>query len=145
MAKIVMTGPTEKQLEFELRGKQDQKKLRTMLKTGADILMDEIRRGIDLHGLVAAKNGGTLRRSIAATNMHTDIDGGRVDVTFQGTRTRGKTTTRNAQIGFIQNYGRRYGKTNITYRKPTNFVTDAEKTAKPKILEKWEKMMNDGS
>lgn len=32
-------------------------------------------------------------------------DGGSVDITFEGTRTRGNTTTRNAEIAFINEYG----------------------------------------
>ena len=33
--------------------------------------------------------------------------GGRSDVTFSGTRTRGRTRTRNAEIAFINEYGKR--------------------------------------
>lgn len=33
--------------------------------------------------------------------------GGKTEVTFEGTRTRGKTKTRNAEIAFVNEYGRR--------------------------------------
>lgn len=50
---------------------------------------------------------GEVVRSIRLAKPKIRDDGGSIAVTFTGSRTRGKTTTRNAEIAFVNEYGKR--------------------------------------
>lgn len=62
--------------------------------------------------------------------------GGYSDVTFSGTRTRGRTRTRNAEIAFINEYGKR--------NQPARpFIRTAAETGGDQIAEPGEKIVGD--
>ena len=62
--------------------------------------------------------------------------GGYADVTFSGTRTRGRTRTRNAEIAFINEYGKR--------NQPARpFIRTAAETGGDQIAEPGEKIVGD--
>lgn len=63
--------------------------------------------------------------------------GGFADVTFSGSRTRGKTRTRNAEIAFINEYGKRGQPSRPFIRKAAEGGADAIAGAGEKILGEW--------
>ena len=146
MARISTIGADRLALRLETQSQQGRKKARQMMYAGSDILMDNLRSKIRLHGV---HDTGELLDSVARTGLRVDPDSVKIDVTFTGERTRngkrtGKsTTTRNAAIGFIQQYGRSYGKKKRTRKAGRPYFTEAVQTAKPEIIQKWTEMMHD--
>lgn len=63
-------------------------------------------------------------------------DGGVTNVTFSGTRTRGRTKTRNAEIAFVNEYGKRG-------QAPRPFIRLAAEKSGDKIAEAGEKVIID--
>lgn len=137
MARVSTIGADRVALRLETQSEAGRRKMAAMMQAGAETLMQSVRTNIGMHGLV---DTGRLQRSLTATNYQLTSDGASIDVTFSGSRRRGKTTTRNAAIGFIQNYGRKYS---THQRRATNFFTDATSEAKPEIISKWTEMMHD--
>ena len=146
MARISTIGADKVALRLETQSQQGKRKARAMMYAGADILMEYVRNNLLAYGV---HDSGELYNSIDTTSYRADADSVHIDVTFKGSRTRtgkrsGKTTvTRNAAIGFIQQYGRKYGVKKITTRDGRSYFTDANREATPKILEKWKEMMHD--
>lgn len=66
--------------------------------------------------------------------------GGYVTITFEGTRKRGNTKTRNAEIAFINEYGRRGATKKMAARQ---FIRDALKEAGDEINAAGEKVYNE--
>lgn len=145
MARISTIGADRVALKLETQSTQGKLKARSMMYEGADIFMEYLRNEILMYDLNAT---GELYRSIKRTNYRADVDSVHIDITFSGERARtgkrsGKTTvTRNAAIGFIQQYGRKYGRRKITMRSGRPYFTDAVKYSKPEIIEKWTEMMH---
>lgn len=71
---------------------------------------------------------------ITHTKPKTDKDGGVSNVTFSGTRTRGRTRTRNAEIAFVNEYGKRG-------QAPRPFIRLAAESDGDKIADAGEKVI----
>lgn len=139
MARISTIGADRVALKLETQSEAGRKKGVSMMEAGAEILMRYARANIVERNL---EDTGELFRSVTHTDVIVDPDGAHVEVTYKGSRTRGKKQprkTRNAAIGFIQNYGRKYRGRN---RPATNYHTNATSEAKPIIIEKWTEMMH---
>lgn len=87
-----------------------------------DIPFDVTEQALDAMAAVAAREIKSTGEYMGVRDENSDVhildniatkkakktdDGGREKITFDGTRHRGKTTTRNAEIAFVNEYGKR--------------------------------------
>lgn len=133
-------------MRLEIKSEQGRKKASAMIQAGADIFIDHAENQMLRYGVI---DTGDLYKALTSQNLLITNDSAQIDVTFAGTRTRvGKRSgkahkTRNAAIGFIQQFGRKYGKKKTKFKPGRPFFTDAAREAKPQILAKWQEMMGD--
>lgn len=80
--------------------------MREMMEYAGSEMAEAIRSGITGHGLV---DTGKLRDSVKASAPEIFSDSASVEVYPQGRSTRHRHSERNAVVGFVQEYGRRYG------------------------------------
>lgn len=73
----------------------------------ADIAAAAIRRSGEAMGVRDPESEVHILDKIVKRKAKITRDGGYVDISFSGTRTRGKNKTRNAEIAFINEYGKR--------------------------------------
>jgi len=73
----------------------------------ADIAAAGIRRSGEALGVRDPKSTVHILDKISKSKPKLSSTGGYQDVTFSGTRRRGSTTTRNAEIAFVNEYGKR--------------------------------------
>lgn len=73
----------------------------------ADIAAAAIRRSGEAMGVRDPESEVHILDKIVKRKPKLTLDGGYQDISFSGTRTRGKTKTRNAEIAFINEYGKR--------------------------------------
>ena len=73
---------------------------------------------------------------ITTTDPEKTPTGGREDITFKGKRTRGNTKTRNAEIAFINEYGK-------TGQPARPFIRQASESAGDRIAAAGEKVIGD--
>jgi len=140
MGKITIIGADRIALNLETKSKAARKNVRKMLDTGADLMINEARKNIIRYRLL---DTGRLHGSISKARERITDDSASVEITPAGERTRGKKKTRadrNATIGFVQEHGRSYGKTQRTARP---FFADTIASEEPKIMELWGRMAND--
>ena len=103
MGKIEFDGFAETLLSFEEIAELPTSVLDQMLDAEAQIVMRQQASVARSYGLV---DTGQMVNSITCTSPKDTADGGRTcNVYPQGSRTRGKTTTRNASIAFYNEYG----------------------------------------
>ena len=73
----------------------------------ADVAAAGIRRSGEAMGVRDPESEVHILDKIAKAKPKLSSTGGSQDITFSGTRRRGHTTTRNAEIAFINEYGKR--------------------------------------
>lgn len=73
----------------------------------ADIAAAAIRRSGEAMGVRDPESEVHILDKISKTKARMTASGGYQDITFSGIRTRGKTKTRNAEIAFVNEYGKR--------------------------------------
>lgn len=73
----------------------------------ADIAAGAMRRSGEAMGVRDPESEVHILDKIVKRKAKITRDGGYVDISFSGTRTRGKNKTRNAEIAFINEYGKR--------------------------------------
>ena len=71
-----------------------------------DTALESIRRTGETMGVRDPDSGVHILDKLKRKKPKLSTWGGSVDVTFQGSRTRGGIKTRNAEIAFVNNYGR---------------------------------------
>ena len=74
---------------------------------------------------------------IAHSKIKLTENGGKTSVTFRGSRRRGNTTTRNAEIAFVNEYGRRGQPARPFIRQTAEQYGDAIADAGEKIIGTW--------
>ena len=79
-----------------------------------------------------SSDGKHMIESIGLTKPKLSDDGGSISVTFKGSRIRGKIRTTNAEIAFVNNYGRKARK-GVGAQKARPFVRTANKRAEERI------------
>lgn len=92
-------------------------------------------QGLSL-GVKDPKSTEHILDNITHTKPKKTESGGKSDVTFKGTRDRGNTTTRNAEIAFINEYGKRG-------QAPRPFIRLAAETAGDSIADAGEKIVGE--
>ena len=113
-----------------------------MLRAGADVVAQAQREKVKAYGIY----DGSSPRHVADT-----IKPGRVKlkkgqrviyVTPTGSRRRGKSVTRNAEILFVNEYGKRGQKARPAIRDANEESAEATTAAEAAILDKWMKSKN---
>lgn len=107
MATFKVEGLQELADEIAKRGQVSGDLMERMLRSAADIVTESVKNSVSSHGLI---DTGALQRSIGPGTVTVYSDSGTVEVWPQGSATRHGQTERNATVGFIQEYGRSYGK-----------------------------------
>lgn len=137
MARLSVHGLDEmeaklKKLEQGLRGEAEVK----MLKAGAAVLVGA------WQGEIAAKHHktGVMESNVGMTDVQTGNDGLEISVYPQGTDNHRIT---NAQKAYILHYGRRPTHKGTKAIKGDKFVTEAEKKAKPQVIEAMQAVLNE--
>lgn len=72
----------------------------------AAVALNKIRSTGETMGVRDPESGVHILDKLTTTKAKTTETGGYEDVTFSGSRKRGKTTTRNAEIAFVNEYGK---------------------------------------
>lgn len=80
-------------------------------------------------------SGTHVLDSISLSKAKLSKDGGQIYVTFKGTRRRGKKTTRNAEIAFVNEYGRPGNRKKVPIRQRPFVRTAIEKCTENAIKE----------
>lgn len=142
MARVNTFGIRENVKDLDFQSKNMKKQTRKMLRAGAEIAVAETKRSAAGFGLI---NTGQMRESIDYGRTRTTYDGAEIDIYPQGEHVnkgkKGQTyVERNAVIGFVQNYGRRYGKHKYTVRAGRPFFDRGFVNAEKEIDKKWGEM-----
>lgn len=107
MAKLEITGMDDLNAAFgRLQDVPPDIKTRA-LNQMADIAAAGIHRSGEALGVRDPESNVHILDKISKSKPKLSASGGYQDVTFSGTRRRGHTTTRNAEIAFINEYGKR--------------------------------------
>lgn len=73
----------------------------------AQVAAEKIKASGEAMGVRDPESEMHILDKITLTKPKLSETGGSIDITFSGSRTRGKTRTRNAEIAFINEYGKR--------------------------------------
>ena len=107
MAQFIIEGLDELEKAIREIGNVPDEVLSSALTEIATAAASRIRETGDSMGVRDADNGEHILDRIKVGRAKMTTGGGRVDVTFPGSRVRGSTTTRNAEIAFVNEYGSR--------------------------------------
>lgn len=143
MASIKIEGVTVILSENERRITGIGAVIKKMLKTGADIIIKSQQEHLDAAVLgytpkEPVRRTGELSRSIKAGQVTATRDEAKIEVWPQGERTDKwhKKPARNAEIGFVTNYGR----SGVRARP---FIQQAVDATDETIKRRWEEMLNE--
>lgn len=141
MARVNTFGIKENVKDLDFQGKNMKEQTRKMLRAGAEIVVSETKRSIAANGLIKT---GQLYKSIDYGSVRNNQDGAEIDIYPKGEHVnKGKKreyVERNAVIGFVQHYGRRYGKRKYTVRAGRPFFDRGFEHSEEAIEKKWEEM-----
>lgn len=102
----------------------------------AEAAEDQVRKSGTALGVRDPESNVHILDKITHTKPKKTASGGSSDVTFSGTRTRGRTRTRNAEIAFINEYGKRG-------QDPRPFIRQAAEQGADAIAAPGEKIVGD--
>ena len=102
----------------------------------AEVAVDKIRSTGESMGVRDPESRVHVLDKVTHTKPKKSDSGGYSDVTFSGTRTRGRTRTRNAEIAFINEYGKRG-------QAPRPFIRQAAEQGADTIAAPGEKIVGD--
>ena len=106
------------------------------LQAMASVEKDKVREQGEALGVRDPESSVHILDHIKVNKSKKTDSGGRADVTFSGTRTRGNTTTRNAEIAFINEFGDRK-------QQARPFVKNAAENFADEVVEPGEKIIGD--
>lgn len=132
MATIKTEGITQLANEIKRRASKARPAMERMLKFAGEVVVKHTKIAAESHGLV---DTGELKKSIKPGPIQLFSDAAKVEVWPQGSSVRGKRSRRrerNATIGFVQHYGRSYGKTK---RAGTKFFDEGERNAASEVTQ----------
>ena len=105
-----------------------------MLTEGAEVLVQAQQESAEAHGL---RDTGMMIESIKAGRPKRSPDGGVIGITPEGVRRRGKTETRNAEIAYVNEYGKG-GQPGTEFIREANDKKEADAVeASGKIYNNW--------
>lgn len=111
-----------------------------MLNAGADVLVPIQRAKVKQYGIYDMDNRETrhVADSISKGRPKSRKDGSRVIyITAKGSRKRGKKTTRNAEILFVNEFGRRNQKARPAVRDSTEAAADSVTAAEARVWDQF--------
>ena len=138
MARVNTIGLTELAAELKKNADTSRDRVRKMMKYGAEIASDSIKLKAYKHKLYLS---GEMIASIKPGPVEISTNSAKVDVWPQGRRKYGNKRERNATVGFVQHYGRSYGKTK---RAGTMFFDEGTEAAAGWITEGMAKIWHEG-
>ena len=136
MARLDLTGYDELLDAFARIGEFPDSVLDSALTAMETIAADEIRSSGERYGIRDPQSNVHVLDKVKINNPKRTETGGYADVTFSGTRTRGNTETRNAEIAFINEYGKRS-------QQARPFVGEAMEKNADKIAQAGEKIITE--
>ena len=107
MAQISLDGFDEIDRMFKELGEIPFEVTAKALDAMAEVAEDQVRKTGETMGVRDPESRVHILDKVTHTKPRESDSGGYSDVTFSGTRTRGRTRTRNAEIAFINEYGKR--------------------------------------
>lgn len=137
MANVTVSGINEITEKMRLGLKIPDEVLDEMLDAEAEIVIKAQKRTAR-EMLQGTYYTGATEKSISPGKKKSIPDGRQMTVEFKGSRTRGKTTTRNAEIAFINEYGKK-NQPARPFIKMANEQCEAEAVAAAeRIFNKWQ-------
>ena len=130
MARVHTLGIDERARALNLLSEKLKPRVKELLDEGGRLTAEATRGAAYAHGLIRT---GQMAASIDAGNEVIDSDGARLEVWPKGSR-RGRG--RNAEVGFVQHYGRSYGR---TVRAPTGFFDEGFSASEAAVQAAWER------
>lgn len=142
MARVNTFGIGENIKDLDFQSKNMKKQTKMMLRAGAEIVVEKTKQAAVGFGL---ERTGQLKDSIEYGSTRSTSDGAEIDIYPKGEHInegkRGQSfVERNAVIGFVQNYGRRYGKRKYTVRAGRPFFDRGFEDSAEEVGKKWEEM-----
>ena len=134
MAKFEMDGLSTLSAAFEQLAALPDDVMFEMLEAGGDVVVKAQQAKADAFGL---RDTGLMIESIRAGKPRRLRDGGEIALTPEGTRRRGKTVTRNAEIAYVNEYGKG-GQPGTEFIKLANAESEGRaRQAAGNIYNKW--------
>jgi len=107
MANVTLDGFSQLDAMFKKLGDIPFSVTASALDAMAEVGEDAVRRTGRSMGVRDPESGVHILDSVTHTKPKKSEDGGYCYITFSGSRRRGNTTTRNSEIAFINEYGKR--------------------------------------
>lgn len=136
MAQISLEGLGEIDQMFRELGEIPFDVTEDALNAMAAVAEDQVRKAGQAMGVRDPESRVHILDKVTHTKPKKSDAGGYSDVTFSGTRTRGRTKTRNAEIAFINEYGKRG-------QAPRPFIRQAAEQGADAIAKPGEEIIGD--
>lgn len=134
MAKIDVQGLSTLSVAFDQLAALPDDVMFQMLEAGGEVIVEAQRAKADALGL---RDTGLMIESIRAGKPRRLSDGGDIALTPEGTRKRGNTVTRNAEIAYVNEYGKK-GRPATEFIKLANAESEGRaRQAARNIYNKW--------
>ena len=137
IAKLDLTGYDELVNAFERVGEMPDSVLDEALTKMETIAADEIRSSGARYGVRDPESSVHVLDNVKINKPKRTETGAYADVTFSGTRKRGNTTTRNAEIAFINEYGKRSQQARPFVGEAMEMNADKIAQAGAKVIGEW--------
>lgn len=134
MARVNTLGLNEQLRALNLLDEKVHPKVEQLLREGARLTATATKTAAGAHGL---RRTGQMIEHIDAGNERIDSDGASIEVWPKGAR---RPKGRNAEVGFIQHYGRSYGKTT---RAGTGFFDEGFNASEDQVQDLWDQGWSD--
>lgn len=139
MARLEVNGLSELSLSLEEMASIPEEVLDEMLNAQADVIADAQKKKARAYGVY--KTGGVIA-SIRKGKIKRLRDGKSIMVSFQGSRQRGNISTREAEIAFINEFGKRNQPARPFIRDANESAADGAIQASETVYDNWLKSKN---
>lgn len=136
MAKFSFYGSDGLQAEFSKLERPPQNVISDMLKAMGNVAAKAQRKAALEQGIFDEESSVHIVDVVTVNKPKLTEDGGTVQITFKGTRKRGDTKTRNAEIAFVNEFGKRG-------QKARPFIAPSLRANEAKINEAAQAVYND--
>ena len=134
MARVNTLGLNEQLQGLNMLEGKIRPKIEQLLEEGAKITAESTKTAAEAHGL---RRTGQMIDSISSGNERIDSDSASIEVWPKGSR---RPKGRNAEVGFIQHYGRSYGQ---THRAGTGFFDEGFSASEDQVQQLWDQGWGD--
>lgn len=137
MAEVVISGFDDVETMFRDLSEIPDEVKREALADMAAVAENAVRRSGEAMGVRDPESAVHILDKITHTKIKVDESGGFTRVTFSGKRQRGNSATRNAEIAFINEYGKRGQPARPFIRQAAESAADQIANAGEKVLGDW--------